>query len=397
MVRNLGGREGFQKHWNLWKKTFEEANPGWTMELIDLGDDDAASYYKTRIATDDLPEIVQTWALTKFLADGGYIQPISGAFYDKFGIERPAPYNGKWYTSQGAVQIQGIAVNKKMWAEIGVTEPPKTWEALVDDLRKLKAAGRKPLAYGGREWSAAVPLDYAIWMDAYDRSPAGPSWTKRRDAGQVKFATDPAMRLIVQNMVSLLDEFTGKGVLSDGYADESREFYGGEAATWMMGCWMAGDLEPNKVDLDLAYWPIPSMTGRAPAFANNDHTQSGWAISSKAKGEELEKCMAVFEAMFAPAVYQQFLNGEGDFGAASKVAATQPMSAWTPTQHLTENMKTNLDQYGSVPGWYVGVDDLPPQSMNWPHVMQEILSGNKDVDKLLKILDDDWDRARKGE
>ena len=399
IVRNLGGREGFKKHWELWKKTFEDANPGWTMELIDLGDNDAAGYYKTRIATDDLPEIVQTWALVKFLVDGGYVQPFPDRYFETFGVKRPASYKGKWYTSQSGLQIQGVAVNKNMWADIGVTEPPATWDEFIAGLRKLKAKGYQPLVYGGREWSAYWPLMCAMSMDLYEHQPdaSKPSWTKRRDAGEIKFASDPTMKLIMKNLVALLDEFTGKGVLSDGYADEGRQFYGGKAATWIMGCWIGGELEPNKADIDIAYWPLPSMTGRPPAFMTNDRSQNGWAISSKVKGEKLEKCAAVFDAFLDTPVYQIFLNGEVQFGEASKVPVTGPKSDWPPAQRLFDDMKANLDRYGTIPGWYLGTDDLPPQALNWPRVMQEILSGNKDVDKLLQILDDEWDRARKGE
>lgn len=399
VVRNIGGREGFRQHWELWKKTFEQANPGWKLELIDLGDNDAASYYKTRIATDDLPEVVQTWALVKFLADGGHIQPVPDSYYEQFGMNRPTPYKGRYYTSQSGLQIIGMAVNRKMWADIGVTEPPRTWEAFIAGLRALKAKGHQPLAYGGRGWSAALPLTCAIQADLYDRQidPAKPSWTQRRNEDAVRFATDPTMRLIVQNMIDLLGEFTAKGVLGDGYPEEGRQFYGGQAATWIMGCWIAGELAPNRVDLDIAYWPLPSMTGKPPVFLSNNKTQNGWAISSKLTGEKLAKSVAAFEAFLTAPVYQAFLNAEAQFPETTKVAVTSPQSDWPPAQRLFENMKTNLDRFGVVPGYYRSSDDLPPQSMNWPRIMQEILSGNRDVDKLLKILDDEWARARKGD
>ena len=29
VTRNIGGRPGFQVHWDLWKATFEHQNPGW--------------------------------------------------------------------------------------------------------------------------------------------------------------------------------------------------------------------------------------------------------------------------------------------------------------------------------------------------------------------------------
>jgi hypothetical protein len=34
--------------------------------------------------------------------------------------------------------------------------------------------------------------------------------------------------------------------------------------------------------------------------------------------------------------------------------------------------------------------------MSVARMMQEILAGNKDIDRLLKMLDEDWDSARKG-
>ena len=64
-----------------------------------------------------------------------------------------------------------------------------------------------------------------------------PSWTHRRDAGEIRFATDPQAQMIVRRMIELADDFIDKASLSDGYNEEQRIFYGGKAATWMMGCW----------------------------------------------------------------------------------------------------------------------------------------------------------------
>jgi len=70
VTRNIGGRPGFQVHWDIWKATFERQNPGWTLELIDLGNEDAGAYYRRAIATGDLPHVVMTLDYTKFLANG---------------------------------------------------------------------------------------------------------------------------------------------------------------------------------------------------------------------------------------------------------------------------------------------------------------------------------------
>jgi len=268
VTRNIGGREGFRRHFDLWKATFEKNHPGWVMELIDLGNAEGAEFYKSRIATGDLPEVVMTWAMTNFLADGGNLIPLPDTYYEKFGIPLPTPYKGNRYTTQGGLQIQGIVVNKRMGAAIGVTEPPATWDEYFAAFHKLKDKGYKPLVIGGREWSAAQPMFYGLSTDMYDRigDPAKPSWTKRRDAGEVHFATDPTARQVIEKMIYLVDNFVDKGVLSDGYNEEQRDFYGGKGAAWMMGCWLAGDIEPNQVDFEMEYWPVPSMRGRQPIF-----------------------------------------------------------------------------------------------------------------------------------
>ena len=85
VTRNIGGRPGFQVHWDLWKATFEHEHPGWTMELIDLGNEDAGAYYRRAIATGDLPHVVMTLDYTKFLANGGHILPIPSALYNHVG------------------------------------------------------------------------------------------------------------------------------------------------------------------------------------------------------------------------------------------------------------------------------------------------------------------------
>ena len=401
VTRNIGGREGFRKHFEAWKAAFERDNPPWKMELIDLGNSNGDEFYKARIATGDLPEVVMTWQLVPMLVQGGHLQAVPDAYYEKFGIPLPKPYKGKRYTSQGGRQIQGIAVNKKMWNDVGITDPPQTWDDLIAGFAKLKAKGYRPLVFGGREWSAFQPLFFGLATNMYDRTPDGskPSWTIRRNRGEVRFATDPTARLVIEKMIHLVDNFVDKGAASDGYNEEQRAFYGGKGASWMMGCWLAGDIEPNKVDFDIEYWPIPSMTGRKPVFVETSIPPSGWAITTSATGEKYDKALAVLEAFYDPHVHQLFLNGECQFGRAAKVAAKNPKSNWPPAQRLFDNMAAMMAKYGTTPGFHLALDDIPPRiffSNTMKAVMQEIVVGNRDVGALLKMLDDDWDSALKG-
>ena len=76
-----------------------------------------------------------------------------------------------------------------------------------------------------------------------------------------------------------------------------------------------------------------------------------------------------------------------------------PQSAWKPAQMLFDNIQRTIDEYGTTPGFHIALDDIPPPIFfgnTMKAVMQEMLAGTRDVDKLLKMLDDDWDSALKG-
>jgi len=405
VVRNVGGREGFRMHWDAWKEAFERDNPGWKMELVNVGDTQGADFYMPRIATNDLPEVIQTWHLTKFLADNGHLLPLPDDYFHKFGMPLPTAYKGKRYATMGSTQLIGIAVNRKMWRDIGITEPPATWDAFIDALRKLKAKGYKPLTYGAREWPAAVPLRYAIETNMYafraDSPDLGtPSWSRRKDAGKVSFATDPMARKIMKNMIALLENFAGKGALSDGYNESKSEFFQGKSATWIMGCWIGGDLEPNKVDFEIDYWPIPSMSGRKPIFVTGSYLQTGWSVTRMTPRSKQEKSFAVLDALCDPKVYQTWLNAESMIPTAKKVAGvTGPQSSWPAAKGFYDSMLASYEKFGATRGASVAMDDQLPVGLETPmkEVMQDILTGNRNVDSLLKKLDTAWDSLRKAE
>jgi len=404
VVRNVGSREGFRKHWEAWKAAFERKNPGWKMKLVNAGDTQVKQYYMQRIAAHDLPPVIQTWQLTKFLADNGHIIPLPDSYYEKFGLPLPTPYKGKRYASMGSIQLLGIAVNRKLWQEIGVTEPPATWDAFMAALRKIKARGHKAMTYGALDWCAAEPLKYALYTNLYayraEKADIGvPSWTRRRDRGETHFAADPEAGKVLENLIELVSEFASDSALSDGYDEAKAEFYQGKTGCWIMGCWIGGDLEPNKVDFEIDYWPLPSMVGRKPIFLTGSYLQTGWAITTGAKGEVRQKAMEILETFYEPEVYQIWINAESMIPTASKVPVEGPQSDWPAAKYFYRSMLANYKKYGVTRGAFITMDDQPPSGIDtaMKEVMQEVLTGKRDVTALLKRLDDAWDSLRKAE
>lgn len=71
------------------------------------------------------------------------------------------------------------------------------------------------------------------------------------------------------------------------------------------------------------------------------------------------------------------------------------MAAYSLTRR---RMRTNLDHWGWTPGYFISIEDYPPTGfvLTLARIMQEIQAGNRDMDALLKMLDDDWEAGRKG-
>ena len=403
VVRNVGGREGFKRHWEAWQAAFEKANPGWTLELINVGDSAATEFYKSRIASGDLPEVIQTWSLTKFLADNGHIVPLPDEYFTKFGMPLPTPYKGKRYATMGGLQVIGMAVNRKAWQSIGITEPPATWAAFTAALDKLAAKGTRPMTYGAQDWCAAFPLTALLHVNLYpystaDPDPAKPSFTLLRDQGKATFAGEPTAKRILERVIALVTKYAGKGVLSDGYEESKRDFYGGGSATWLMGCWIGGDLEPNNVTTEVAYWPLPALADRPPIFVTGSSLQTGWAITTSATGEKQAKALAACEALYDPATYQAWLNGEAMLATATKVAdVTGPQTEHPVAKAFVADLAANVKRYGTTRGAMRSIDDQWPQGFEdaCQRLMQNVLTGERDSAKLLGELDKAWDTARK--
>jgi hypothetical protein len=189
--------------------------------------------------------------------------------------------------------------------------------------------------------------------------------------------------------------------MSDGYNEEQRDFYGGKAATWVMGCWIGGDIEANKVPFEVDYWPIPPMAAdRGPKFVANIGGQSGWAISkTAASGEMYDKAVAVLDAFYEPESFQLYLNGEAMLNNRSDQTVKGPKSDWPQAQRFYDNMAARYAEYGGFLGSWRSCEDKWPTGLETSlmRVMQEMVSGDSGADVLLGTLDSDWDNGRKGE
>ncbi|WP_338113053.1 ABC transporter substrate-binding protein [Paenibacillus artemisiicola] len=120
----------------------------------------------------------------------------SGAFMDLYPyFDKANPYTGKAWKDSLDLETMGINIdgvgpddhlynlnfesvqivwvyNKEIFQKVGIANPPKTFDELMADFEKLKAAGYTPLALGGDSnsmWSGQAGWLVRIYADQYLR------------------------------------------------------------------------------------------------------------------------------------------------------------------------------------------------------------------------------------
>jgi raffinose/stachyose/melibiose transport system substrate-binding protein len=309
-------------------------------------------------------------------AGGGYVKDLTGTYAAKvqspFGTKMNT-YNGKVYGISTATWGGGFLVNETLAAKAGVTSAPKTWDDLIADLKKFKAAGIVGLQEAGDGVTTTMMgligrADAAsggnLDADIYDgKTTFSKAWTKPLQTWSSLYTTG-----LVSSAAAGL---TGAQVVT--------EFDNSQVAMFTTGSWqVAASRKAMPAGTKLDYWPIPSETG-APFWAGA--ASPPYAINSKAKN---------------PAGALKLVN----FLASKK--AVEMYANETGSIMTTSNYKQSLDP--ALQGMYSDIvaGNVWCSWQAWPGTntdpldqtlvanMQKVQLGQETAKQLTAALDTEW-------
>jgi raffinose/stachyose/melibiose transport system substrate-binding protein len=197
-------------------------------------------------------------------------------------------FNDKYYgvpITWGAV---GFWYNKALFEKAGIKELPKTWDELLDAVKKLKTAGITPIALGEKDkWPGhfwwvylAVRLGGQKAFDAaYNRTGS--------------FTDEPFVKA-GQMLKELVDmEPFPEGFLSLTYPQQGAIMGNGEAGMELMGQWspgvQAGNATNGKGIPDkLGWFPFPMVEGGAGDPSDTMGGGDGIALGKNAPDEAVD-------------------------------------------------------------------------------------------------------------
>jgi N,N'-diacetylchitobiose transport system substrate-binding protein len=127
----------------------------------------------TALATSTPPDVIDVGntAIASYAATGGlldltaYKKDLAQGLTWLDGLASPATIDGDLYGVPGFAGARAVVYNKKIWADAGITEPPKTYAELTADLDKVQAANSSTPDFSafylpGQYWFAGIQF---VW------------------------------------------------------------------------------------------------------------------------------------------------------------------------------------------------------------------------------------------
>ncbi|HEY3437268.1 MAG TPA: extracellular solute-binding protein [Actinotalea sp.] len=346
-------------YWDATVKDFEAANPGVTITIQAIQNEDMDGKLQTALNSGDAPDIFMARGGGKLadVVNAGQAQDLTGSISAETkkavgeGALSAFTVDGKVYGMPTSVLPGGIYYSKDLFTQAGITETPKTIKDLIADAAKLKAAGIEPIALGAKDaWPAAHwYYFFALRECSQDTMAKAAKDRKFDDSCWLQAGKD-------------LQDFAAAQPFNQGFLTTSAQQGAGssagllanhKAAMELMGAWDPGviaSLTPDQKPLpDLGWFPFPSTdTGKGDPKAMMGGVD-GFSCSAKAP-----KQCADFLNFFMQKKYQ-----EGYATAFHTLPASQDAQSVVTEPAL----KDILTAYNDAPYVSVWLDTLFGQNI----------------------------------
>lgn len=375
-----------KEYWENVVAAFEDENPGVTIEIEAIQNEDMDGKLQNALQAGDAPDIFMARGGGKLVdvVEAGKVMDLS----DKVSEETKAAVNEAafaafevhdgLYGMPVAVLPGGLFYSEDLFDDAGITETPKTVEELEAAVDKLRESGVEPIALGAKDaWPAAhwyyffalreCPRE-AIEEDGEARALNHECWTKAAER---------------------LDDFVQVDPFNEGYLTTPAQQGAGSSAGLianhkagmeLMGAWNPGvikDLTPDQEAMpDLQWFPFPEIDGGEGAPGAMMGGVDGYSCYVDAP----DACPE-FLNFFMQKEYQE---------EYARAYSTLPASVEAQGVVEEPSLKDILDAYNEAPYIVVWLDTMLGQNVGNAvnSAVVEMLAGNLSPDAVAQAVND---------
>jgi raffinose/stachyose/melibiose transport system substrate-binding protein len=290
---HIQNTEPLRPVWDQIAKQYMAQHPNVTIKISPIENDTFKAKLTTTTQSGQVPDLFQTWGggVLQQQADAGLVKDLTSDAQPWIGTLQPValrPYtlDGKVYGVPWDNGMVGFWYNKTLFERAGITQPPTTWTAFLDTVRKLKAANITPIAVAGQ----------AKWPEMYYWS-----YLAMRIGGADVFTrannnfNSPDFVAAGQRLKELVDlQPFQRGFLGAQYDTpdgQAATVGSSRAAMELMGQWGPAIQEAQsqkKLGDQLGFFPFPAVEGGKGRVTDAFGGGNGFAIGKDAPAETLD-------------------------------------------------------------------------------------------------------------
>ena len=358
---------------------FQKTHPDTTVEVEARGIDEHKAAMRVSVNSGTGPDLYYMWGglgLGGEFVEAGASAPLDAAYakYDWDARFVPAAlidtrrYKGQRHGVPFVIHGQGFYYNKAAFRKAGITEPPKTYDALVADASKLKAAGIAPIVFGG-----SVNWHLMRMMDVLLETECGAATHDALTDMKANWATTPCATKAFGQLKLWTGQFTLQPFM--GLADDQAQslFYAGRSAMILEGDWFVGMLAAHDGTSGTGLFLPPTGTNRLYFFSEDFY------VDSKSKHASTDE--AFLDFITSPKEQQKYL------GTFSAVSVDRDIDYSKLTEPLDVQWRGVLDQATAT---YANGDQAFPLDVTTEYwrVINHVAEGTMQPDAAAKDMQD---------
>lgn len=390
----------FETGFDLPSKLAEEFTKQFPNVTWDISQDQFANLINATprlLAGDNPPDLIRLPTMVSFAKDG-LLKNLDG-YAAAFGWDKwPVPQlsqnrvgadgtrgTGSLYAMGLNYSLTGVFYNKKLAAQIGMTQPPKTLDEFEALLAKAKAAGLLPIMQWG---SAKSGMGLAFPLQALMASVGGTGpindWIFQKKGATID---TPENLKAAQHLEQWIKNgYFPPDINAIEYTDSNGRFDKGEGVFTFNGDWQNADYDKNLAG-NVGFFLMPPATADgSPAAMSAPLT---YGIAAKAKNAD---CAAFFFNWVAsnPAA-RQIAVTVGGSNPGGPADATIPTVAAGSITNETLAAGVVVGKAGTAMD-FIANSTSAIFAQGWTPELQKMVAGKQDAAGLLKAVQAEYER-----
>jgi raffinose/stachyose/melibiose transport system substrate-binding protein len=373
-----------QQFWTDAIAAFEEENPGVTIEMQSVQNEDLDGLLQTALNAGDPPDIFLQRGGGKMAAmvNAGQLMDLTDLVDEELrgqiseGSFAAETYQGQLWAMPLSVLPGGFFYSQDAFTNAGITDTPTSIDELETAVDQLKATGIAPIALGAQDaWPAAH------WYYFFALRECSPDVIE--ETGDSRDFSDECWLRAAEDLA----DFASIQPFNDGFLTTAAQQGAGSsaglianrlAAMELMGAWDPGviaSLTPDEQPLpDLAWFPFPEIDGGEGEPGSMMGGLDGYSCAAQAPAECADFLNFVASAEQQTAYYEAFQSPPVNEEAQS--AVTEPY------------LQQILEAYNSAPFVSQWLDTVLGQNVgNALNVaVVDMLAGNSSPERLIEAV-----------